>query len=1163
MKGRFLVLPLALCALWTLAALVQTAPSLAALTTTTVVTPTNLTATGWQIVIAPSELTPTPTPTPSVTFVRGPGTPPLGIGSAEFRVGADGDAAAQLRQTNYAGTVLPNPSPTPAAANELSALGYSTYAQSGGSSGQAPYLLLNIDNDNDGTADDFLFFEPVYQNGTYTTIFPGDTVPNQCGTNPACVTPGQWQTWNALNGGWWSANESAGGPPLITLRRYREEHPDARIVNSGTLGGVRIVTGFGAPAWNNFIGNADAFNIGVGPNTTTFDFDLDSDGDGVPDQTDNCPSSFNPDQTDTDNNGIGDACQSPAGGRVRLVDDDRVQCPSAAYTNLNEAIAASSAGDQINVCPGTYNGGLASGSNAIVVDKSLSLFGAQAGADGRTRTTAATEEAIITDGFYVSASNVVIDGFIVQGADGTNDFGNGITLVNSASGYTVRNNIIRDNIFGLYLNSNGVAGSDVRRNLFDSNNRPGPASGNGIYSDNGLSNALVDSNKFTGHTSAAMVFAGTQSSLTITSNQLINDNSMVFLNTNGATISGNLSDGSQGSVIFLGGNDTNFSITCNTIRNAPSVSAIRIPADLFGVPQANTNVTANFNNISNVAFGIRIETGRYTGTLNAENNWWGSPTGPTDPRNPGGTGVAIQDPDQVVDFVPFLTAAVPDTDNDGALDPCDTDDDNDGIPDATDNCPLTPNPDQVDTDGDGLGNVCDPDDDNDGVPDGTDNCQFTANGDQADTNGDGIGDACQPPASGTMLISEARLRGPAPAASPDPTVQANNEFVELYNNSEVDITVSTFDLSTGWAVVASDGAIRFVIPNGTVIPAHGHYLGVNSNGYSLNGYPAGTDKGTASASPTKAQTARAGRTPSGVTPTPTPFTTAMGDSTYATDIPDDGGVALFATANATNITNPAYRLDAFGFTTAPALYREGAGFAPTTVPNSEISFYRDMRSGLPKDTDDNAADFVYVNAAAPADNSGQLGAPGPENLSSPVQHNADIKASPVDTAVSSSTGANRERRFSVVPNGSNGTLIIRRHFTNNTLQTVTRLRFRVVDITTFGSLNPVAGQADLRALSSTDETVSTTSRGNVLVRGLTLEEPPAQPFGGGANSSLSANTITFDTSIEPGGSIDVSFMLGVERGGAYRFFVNVEAETTQPFVGTKPGLRQKLPQLKP
>ena len=36
-------------------------------------------------------------------------------------------------------------------------------------------------------------------------------------------------------------------------------------------------------------------------------------------------------------------------------------------------------------------------------------------------------------------------------------------------------------------------------------------------------------------------------------------------------------------------------------------------------------------------------------------------------------------------------------------DACDSDDDNDGVADSSDNCPLVSNADQTDTDGDGQG----------------------------------------------------------------------------------------------------------------------------------------------------------------------------------------------------------------------------------------------------------------------------------------------------------------------------------------------------------------------------------------------------------------------------------------------------------------------------
>src|SRR5947209_8546009 len=108
--------------------------------TTYVVTPTSLQ--GWQT-SGDSGTT--------ITFVDGPATPPLGSGSLELRIPANGDLFANLRQPGYAGTRL----------ESLTALSYSTYVQRN-IFGQAPYLILNIDTDGNGSVDDLLFFEPVY-----------------------------------------------------------------------------------------------------------------------------------------------------------------------------------------------------------------------------------------------------------------------------------------------------------------------------------------------------------------------------------------------------------------------------------------------------------------------------------------------------------------------------------------------------------------------------------------------------------------------------------------------------------------------------------------------------------------------------------------------------------------------------------------------------------------------------------------------------------------------------------------------------------------------------------------------------------------------------------------------------------------------------------------
>ncbi len=376
-------------------------------------------------------------------------------------------------------------------------------------------------------------------------------------------------------------------------------------------------------------------------------------------------------------------------------------------------------------------------------------------------------------------------------------------------------------------------------------------------------------------------------------------------------------------------------------------------------------------------------------------------------------------------------------------------------------------------------------------------------------------------AAGELIISEFRVRGPN---------GANDEFVEIYNNSPIDHTVSAVS-GTGYGVAASNGVARCVIPNGTVIPNRGHYLCVNSVGYSLASYPAGNG------------------------------TTATGDATYTTDIPDNAGIAIFNTSIAANFTF-ANRLDAVGSTSeANTLYKEGTGY-PALVPFSiDYAFYRDNcgkggsittfgacpTGGLLKDTNNNAADFVFVDTNGTSAGAGQrLGAPGPENLSSPIERNASFAVNLLDPCVAAASPPNRVRDFTSDPanNSTFGTIEIRRTVVNNTGGNVTRLRFRVIDITTFPA---PSGIADLRPRTSTAVVVTVdrvpcgSGTSNATVNGTTLEQPPSQPNGGGFNSSMSAGTVTLATPLANGASVDVRALLGIQQTGSFKFFVNVEA----------------------
>ena len=263
---------------------------------------------------------------------------------------------------------------------------------------------------------------------------------------------------------------------------------------------------------------------------------------------------------------------------------------------------------------------------------------------------------------------------------------------------------------------------------------------------------------------------------------------------------------------------------------------------------------------------------------------------------------------------------------------------------------------------------------------------------------------------GTVLISELRTSGPA---------GAGDDFVEIYNNSDSPHTVDDgsgiMDASHGYGLYkmgadcSATPVLIGIIPNGTVIPARGHYLFVGS-AYSLANY-GGTGAAT-------------------------------GDQTLLSDIESDRNVALFTTSSVTSISS-ANRLDAVGFGANAGgvcdLLREGTTLSPMVGSVLEYSFFRDecgkkgdpalfgpcSTGGFVKDSNVNSDDFVFTDTSDAVTIAGQrLGAPGPQNLASPTLHNSSIPALPSDSTVAATAAPNRVRDLAAVqPNAANGTLI--------------------------------------------------------------------------------------------------------------------------------------------
>jgi parallel beta-helix repeat protein len=356
-----------------------------------------------------------------------------------------------------------------------------------------------------------------------------------------------------------------------------------------------------------------------------------------------------------------------------------------AKQTIQAGVDAVNTGGTVSVASGSYG-------EAVTVNRSTTIQGAQQGTAG-TRHIGA--ESVVADpsgktAFHVTASGVTIDGFTVQGNTNVNQFGAGIVVAPGTHATRIVNNIIQNNIVGVFpANNDGTKPSVIANNLFKNNTQAGAASGSDIYADQfsagvGLSGLNISGNTFTNtafvEDAWALGISNTDaahfSGITFTGNTVNNHGRGAYLYSSaGSTISGNTIKGASHYAVGLFANDasnvdTSTTVTGNQIDGLGSGTGVIVDDGATGSVDHNVitgttlavlvenpdfsaapAVLVNRNDFTGNATGVENDSGP---TLNALCNWWGNVTGPTNAGNPGGTGSAVMG---IASFAPWLPSS--------------------------------------------------------------------------------------------------------------------------------------------------------------------------------------------------------------------------------------------------------------------------------------------------------------------------------------------------------------------------------------------------------------------------------------------------------------------------------------------------------------------------
>jgi len=316
------------------------------------------------------------------------------------------------------------------------------------------------------------------------------------------------------------------------------------------------------------------------------------------------------------------------------------------YLTIQEAIDAAGSGDTIKVAAGLYK-------ENVIIDKSLTLEGARAGVDARTRSGAETivepdEEEIGISILTAADRIVVIDGLTVQNgahAIATPEFG----LM--AASITVKNvRVLHPGDFGISLTFTINATvehcyvEDAQVGINAGAVLPAPPTvatlrnNEVVNSEFGITGYLGDS-LIEGNLIRDFANGGVGISAQFLDTEIKNNTVSGYVDGAGLTFEKSHHDRPVSENVTVKGNS--FTGNLHGIYVWPDQTEVE-------------GITVNFNNIADNSWsGVRNEVGE---TLDATRNWWGAASGPDHwDINPDGGGDSVSDN---VDFEPWLGAPI-------------------------------------------------------------------------------------------------------------------------------------------------------------------------------------------------------------------------------------------------------------------------------------------------------------------------------------------------------------------------------------------------------------------------------------------------------------------------------------------------------------------------